>query len=644
MPRTTALAVAALLLLATAARAQAPAPKPPGAKPSPEKAGAPTDADEELRVRRATALFLLTGLADEAAKYDDVSLRARVQARVADALWPTERDRALTLFRKAWDSAAVAREEQLRRQQEMIRRAREEGGATVFNEPDVREEVLRLVVQRDRTLANEFLAKLLAAREREAERAEDAGQAPADPYADPLTSPPEAVVQVLRVAEGLLRSKDVEHAVQIAEPALATVTTAGIDFLSTLRAVDAASADAIYRRMLARAAADAATDANVVSVLGSYVYTPHFYIVGERDGGASTSSHGERSAAGPMPADLKTAYLQAAAQVFLRPLPPEAIDRTRPGRDGTYFIIARMLPLFQRDAEYLVEQLRARMAALAVGDLDRFDPEKNRGMTAGFDDSSSAADVFGPANLDEAIEAAEKAQRGEERDQAYTTAALAADQRRDPRARELADAVDDPDLRHRVREFVDFMALRRALDDKKDAEETVRLARSGELRQVQRAWALAGAAKLLAKGDHAKGLETIDEALDAARHIDLDDADRPRALFAVASALLDVEPSRVDEVTNEAITAANRTPEFTGADATLTIVLQTKTSSMAFADSVDDFDVDKVFAYLARKDAGAAALVAKGFKGEKPRATALLVVGRTALDAAKEPRARNRER
>src|SRR5437764_528564 len=96
-PAATVLAIA---LAASAAHAQA---RPP--KPAPGGATPDGSAEDAARQRRANAMFLLVGLADDAAKYDDTRLRARIQARVADALWSEEHDRAVALFVKAWESA-----------------------------------------------------------------------------------------------------------------------------------------------------------------------------------------------------------------------------------------------------------------------------------------------------------------------------------------------------------------------------------------------------------------------------------------------------------------------------------------------------------------------------------------------------------
>ena len=91
-----------LLLLCTLANAQTSTPSP--AKPTRESV-APREVDPEIQQRRSIALSALQSLAIEARSYRDEPLRARVQARVADALWDQDKDGARSLFRRAWDVA-----------------------------------------------------------------------------------------------------------------------------------------------------------------------------------------------------------------------------------------------------------------------------------------------------------------------------------------------------------------------------------------------------------------------------------------------------------------------------------------------------------------------------------------------------------
>src|SRR5919202_1867367 len=131
-PRRFAVALC-LLILPASARAQTPAKKKPASDSSVRAAADPLAAE-----RRAQATSLLTSLADEARGFHDETLRARVQAQAADALWDTDRERAAALFRRAWDAAEAADREN-QRQREAERRAQGSGPrmATNLNRPDV---------------------------------------------------------------------------------------------------------------------------------------------------------------------------------------------------------------------------------------------------------------------------------------------------------------------------------------------------------------------------------------------------------------------------------------------------------------------------------------------------------------------------
>src|SRR5215210_114502 len=66
------------------------------------------DADPLVAQRRAMAVSLLTSLADKARTFRDGTLRARAQARAADALWELDPEQSRTLFRRAWADADAA--------------------------------------------------------------------------------------------------------------------------------------------------------------------------------------------------------------------------------------------------------------------------------------------------------------------------------------------------------------------------------------------------------------------------------------------------------------------------------------------------------------------------------------------------------
>ena len=146
-----ALSLSVLLAPATPVVAQPPAGSAQTQRPRARQPKA--EADPLAEVRRTTAINLITSLADEARSFRDEALRARVQARAADALWETDQERARTLFRRAWDAAEAADREAQRRHEEERRRQRERGGPSVWmTSPNLRSEVLRISWRRERAL------------------------------------------------------------------------------------------------------------------------------------------------------------------------------------------------------------------------------------------------------------------------------------------------------------------------------------------------------------------------------------------------------------------------------------------------------------------------------------------------------------
>src|SRR5215212_8751281 len=109
----------ALALCAAVSPVRVGAQEPAAAKPKPAKASAKKPAaepaDPMAELRRTTAISLVSTLADDARMFRDPALRARVQARSADALWETEREKSVALFRRAWDEAEAADAEADRR-------------------------------------------------------------------------------------------------------------------------------------------------------------------------------------------------------------------------------------------------------------------------------------------------------------------------------------------------------------------------------------------------------------------------------------------------------------------------------------------------------------------------------------------------
>jgi hypothetical protein len=593
----------------------APAPK---ATPAP-KAAKNTEPDRAAAQRRALAVTLLLNLATEARSFKEQALRARAQARVADALWTTDVEQARGLFRRAWDAATIADQDALRAMREdMARQQRETGGFVMRFPARLRDEVLRLAAKRDRALGEELLASMKAD---QGQTASDEDLGPASPFASNTEA-----ARRLALARDLLEAGDTERALQFADPVLGPVTIETLNFLSFLRDHDAAAADQRYAAMLATAEADTSSDANTVSYLTSYIFTPHMFVRIDKTGGFNTSSMGRNTGPVAVATELRTAFFRTAAGIFTRPqLPPEQ-DTTTCGLIGKYLMIKRLLPLFDQFAgPELTELIRTHQAGLEASVNDdlrgRDDDWMRRGIRPEQDQETAETDLQNQID---------RAKTADERDRLYLEMATRALAKDDIRAREIADKISDSDLRKQARAYVDAELLMKFVQKKKP-DDALALLHNGELTQVQRAWANAQLAKATQKNDRDRITSLIDEALASARRIDGSDPDRPRAFLAVANALQATTKERTWEIMSEAVRAANGAPTFIGEDGALTFSLRTKSFASINTESVNDFDVPGIFGLLAQEDYYRAVELARGFEGEAPRSSAIIAIAQSVL-------------
>jgi hypothetical protein len=658
-PFAAAVCALSLSLSAVAQQPTQPAP-PPKTKPAaPAALGA---VDPLAANRRATAITLVNSLADEARSFRDETLRARVQLQAADALWDSEQERARTLFRRAWDAAEQADQENTRKFEAALpspngaprnvaevrqtQGARSGGLAARMNAPNLRSEVLRAAARRDRALGEEFLAKLQDARKQDERdiNAETAASAAGGgggnsssvsptmpPAIDPHETPP-GDERRLELAMGFLRDNDTDRAVQFAEPALGKVNVRVVEFLVNLREKNAEAGDQRYGALLARAAADPATDANAVLILSSYVLTPHLYMVFNRGGGMSTMQMSRATAAPENMSAVSAGFARFAVAELLRPLPAAEQPDARVARGAAYFVIGRLLPFLEQALPAAVAPLRAQIAALTPDVPEQRRRNMDRDMTRGLVPESQRSD-----GMQEALDAAEKATDQDARDNAYLEAALVASRKGDPKARDYASKIDNAELRQKAYAFVDFTGVNQAIQ-KKEGAEVLRLAQSGELTNTQRTWAYTEAARLL-KNDRARANEALEAASQSARKIDADDPDRPRAMVAVATEFFPADRNRSWELMAEAVKAANAAADFTGTDAGMTATVRSRETISMVNFPAPSFDLTGIFRSLGKDDMNRAVALAQTFTGESPRAVATIAVARAVLEEKPPARA-----
>ncbi len=594
--------------------AQSTVPRVPKAK-KPGAAAAKAKADQD----KALALSLLVSLANDARSFPDQTLRARTMSRIADALWEPDPDQGRNLFRRAFDAAVVADHEAALRMEEERKKQQAAGGSfAIARGPDLRAEVLRLAARRDRALGEELLEKLTEARKQEAVEATSAQRN------QPLDTPA-AQRQRLQLAGQLLET-DVDRALQFADPALTNITMDGLSFLSALREKNAEAADVRYSRLLAVPQSDLQSDANTVSLLSSYLFTPYLFITFTPDGGQNSSQMRARIDPPTVAPELRSAFMQTAARILLRPSPAREQDRTTAGLQGKYLIIRRLMPLFEQHApKELVDQFKSELAVLAQGtDRDTLSDE-DEGLQRGLVPERSSGDI--EKSL---LDRIDRAKTAEERDGLYLQLALRTADKADMRARDFTDKIDNMDLRKQARPYVDMTLAINAVE-KKDTEKILTISAVGELSHIQRVWLLTQAAKQMPPTAREKALEVLDEAGVEARRIGGSEPDRSRALVAVANAYLAIDRPRAWETMLEVAKASRSAEGFSGEDGRLMLRLQSKTQTSMRTSTVEDFNLTGVFRALAQDDADQAIELARSFEREAPRSTALIAVARTLL-------------
>jgi hypothetical protein len=584
----------------------------------------PTSTDaglEQLKERSARARSLLISLSSDARTFQDQTTSARSLARIADVLWQVDSEQARLLFRKAWEAAEVAdQESQTKLQAEIEKQKTRTGGGFAINlPPNVRREVLRLAARHDRAISEEFLEKL---KTKKVEATNSTGTR-SNPWSD---RPDEALSQRLGAADDLLKTGDTERALQFAAPALTVVSSPGIDFLSDLRAKNPSEADTAYAALLSSSANNSNSDANTVSLLSSYILTPHFYIT-FTGSAAQTSQMSPTITPATVTPELRAMFFQSAATILLRPLPtPGQTDQSSAGLDGKYLVIKRLLPFFEQyAAPEMVEALRGHLNALNALISDTARRREDQSLNRGIKPETPAAERE-QALLDQI----DRAKTSAERDSLYLQLAFMTSSKGEIRARDFVSKVEHSETRTQAQAFIDS-SLATIFVEKTLPDRALELVQKGDLTHVHKAWVLTECAKIVGPTDREKAVQLIDQASDEARRLAPSDPALPRALIAVANALNATDPARVWDATFDAVKAANSAEGFTGEDGQIVIRFQSRGQASIRNKNIPNFDLDGIFRDLAIQDYDRAVELARGFQSEGPRAVATIAIARAIL-------------
>lgn len=617
--RTPLFAILLLLSFFLSAVSQTNPPRKPASENKATKTTNIEEPDAVAEQRKVVAVSLLTQLANDARSFRNQALRARIEARAADAFWETDPEKARTWFRRAWEEAETADAETAKKEAAEMERLRRAGGPIVMRgSGDVRSEVLRIIAKRDRVLGEELLQKLKDGDERERKetarrlRDLDPGEASG------------AHEKRLDLAGRLLADGEIETAMQFAAPALTSVNRQSISFLSALREKNAPAADQAFMSLLARSQSDPASDANTVSGLSSYAFTPFLYVQFSPEGGSSVSQNRRGAPAPALPAEVLQAFFKVSGEILMRPLLPPDQDQTTSGRTGKYLIIKRLLPLFEEHSPEQAAVLKTQMNAIAGDVPANMRSGENRALTRGLIPDADLNDN----PLERMQQRLDRSRTTDERDAIYADYAVALHRNDPAKARELVDKISDREVRRNVMNYLDFETAQGEVDD----NELVRLARSGELTSIQRIWSYTQAARFLMTVNRTRAIELLEEAVAEARRLGGTDPDRARGLVAAATLMALADRVRAWEIVSEAVKAANAAETFTGEDGNVSGLLRTKQMVLVSSAPAEEFNLLPLFRRLAKDDLNRSIELAKSFTGESPRAVATLAIARSVLE------------
>ena len=384
---------------------------------------------------------VLNSTADEARKWDDKATAARTQAQIADLIWETDRDNAITYLKAAWDAAAKV-DDPKRERSTFVNPSRRNA---------VRREVLLIAYKRSPELAAKWLDEIV-------EESKSAEKTERGTF-DDRTGRSAVLLQMARelVADNPNGAADL----------LIDSLRDGVSFnfqgvLLAIQQKDQALAETVLRAALTRLRTAGMIDPNELLTLYSYLFTPG------RVSGANTADNRNQvqlALGGPrvsLPAGrqnpaLAREFLEVASDLLL----------TAPVPEGPYALItARRIvstigKLFREMSEQLPEKaalLQARAQQLDAEARFSTAPIPRKPDMPEFRPGESQ-ESFAERRVDLLETSAAKAHDALSRNIGYANAAVATTVERYERGLDLTGKIDDKDLRDGVRSWLLYRAV-----------------------------------------------------------------------------------------------------------------------------------------------------------------------------------------
>lgn len=617
---------------------------PQTAKPSAKSA---RDAKARDRSERRSAAAALNEAAATAGDIEDSYKRTLILALAADALWLYDEQSARALIARAWESAVVADEEEAKaledgyRERAAAQNPPESGDdlpPDLWNVMRAREEVLSAVSRHDARLTERYLAEL-----RESVRAR-LGAGDGAGKDDPSRLNARASVYEsrddqtrLNISKALADDGDYEHAAQVAAPEVeGGVSAAFVRFLIQFRAGAPAEADALYRRLLARAASDPRAGANDVLLLSSYTLTPS--LLASFDGSGSINfvpiSAGGRptpTSDAPFAPELTRDFFETTAGILMR-------SQRNPGRHADaaalYFTVSRLLPYFERGAPQLAPQLHARMQTLAA----ELDAQSREWLS-----NTAKTKSFSPSNpvdpLADDVEYSKTGPSATARDAARSRVVRRAiELKLWERARAAAEAMEIPEGRAGYLQLVavaQVASVAEAFEDEENGHErAAQFVQNADVPPLTRAFGYSRAAVLASKRNKlARARELLDRAQAFAAQTDSGTEARFAAMLVTATAAEEFDAARAWAAVPSLVQAANEVRDAKqddlGGGFGQTHVEGVE--NVGLVKTLADFRLDALFASLAKRDFGRALKEARALDDPTTRSLVVVAAARARL-------------
>jgi len=357
---------------------------------------------------RDRAIVELRALVETVRRFRSPEAQARVQAKLADALWAVDEPLARRLFEEAFVATSRIEDDP----KEGSRAAREK-------KYRLRQEIIRRAARRDPALADQLLARLSEA-----------------DHIDPLRPASERARHRLTSAHDLLRENPQQAIRMVRESLDEGVIDFTLFFLDELRRRDPQQADRLFERALQSVVRRAPPNLNELLLLGSYLFTERtrisFSIIAGRPAVNVMPGLFAREVGSPR---LIRRYLDAAFHV-LTLMASAPAHRLAPYESGLMAAaIRQLLPFYER---YEPER-----ALFLSGVLSQLAPHLPEPLRAQEETPPSESE-----QLTAALERARKETHPEKRDLMYLRIAYALyTQGRYDAAREVAEKIADPKAR-----------------------------------------------------------------------------------------------------------------------------------------------------------------------------------------------------